>query len=515
MLFLLQRGRIADSSPGAGVPPSAEIDAARTLVERLGGMPLALDQAGAYVEETGCSLQTYLDRFHAQQHALLARRGRAPAHHPDSVDATLSLAYRHVSTMNPAAAELLCLCAFLYPDLISEEMLASGATALGPTLAPIGLDALRLDEALADLASLSLIRRDRRSHALSVHRLVQDVVRSGLSAEQHQLWATRAVAIVEHSLPDGDAYHFTSFPRLLPQAMAAITLINAWEMRTAEAARLTEQVGAYHHVTGDYSGSRRLLLQSLQLRKRLANCEQSDTAPTYTYLAELALSLGQYARAEVLATAALVHRRAEVPPLDLRIADSMNLLGRVHTERGRYAPAETLVRDALELHVRALGEWHPRVAETLSQLAEIAFMRGRYRDTEVLLARAGPILSGRGAGAPSLQMREAALGPDHPKLAYSLQSLSEILLAQGRVLEAEPIARRGLAIRDRIHGERHPTVSISLEILARIRERMGDIAEAEALYRRALVILENTAGPTHPRLLELRRRHQNALVSAS
>ncbi|MBV8716088.1 MAG: tetratricopeptide repeat protein, partial [Chloroflexi bacterium] len=412
-------------------------------------MPVALDQAGAYVEETGCSLQTYLDRFHAQQHALLARRGRAPAHHPDSVDATLSLAYRHVSTMNPAAAELLCLCAFLYPDLISEEMLASGATALGPTLAPIGLDALRLDEALADLASLSLIRRDRRSHALSVHRLVQDVVRSGLSAEQHQLWATRAVAIVEHSLPDGDAYHFTSFPRLLPQAMAAITLINAWEMRTAEAARLTEQVGAYHHVTGDYSGSRRLLLQSLQLRKRLANCEQSDIAPTYTYLAELALSLGQYARAEVLATAALVHRRAEVPPLDLRIADSMNLLGRVHTERGRYAPAETLVRDALELHVRALGEWHPRVAETLSQLAEIAFMRGRYRDTEVLLARAGPILSGRGAGAPSLQMREAALGPDHPKLAYSLQSLSEILLAQGRVLEAEPIARRGLAIRDR------------------------------------------------------------------
>ena len=112
-------------------------------------------------------------------------------------------------------------------------------------------------------------------------------------------------------------------------------------------------------------------------------------------------------------------------------------------------------------------------------------------------------------------MREAALGPDHPKLAYSLQSLSEILLAQGRVLEAEPIARRGLAIRDRIYGERHPTVSISLEILARIRERMGDIAEAETLYRRALVILENTAGPTHPRLLELRRRHQNALVSAS
>ena len=102
-------------------------------------------------------------------------------------------------------------------------------------------------------------------------------------------------------------------------------------------------------------------------------------------------------------------------------------------------------------------------------------------------------------------------GPDHPKLAFSLQCLSEILLAQGRYDEAEALARHGLAIRERIHGEAHQSVSISLGILAHSRQGVGDLIEAIQLYQRALSILESTVGDEHPRVVETQSNYAGAL----
>ncbi|MBV9258749.1 MAG: helix-turn-helix domain-containing protein, partial [Ktedonobacteraceae bacterium] len=79
--LLLQRARML--RPGA---TSEEVDqlaaripteyaAAQEVVAVLSGLPLAVDQAGAYLEETGCGLSNYLDRYEQQRAALLARRG--------------------------------------------------------------------------------------------------------------------------------------------------------------------------------------------------------------------------------------------------------------------------------------------------------------------------------------------------------------------------------------------------------------------------------------------------------
>jgi transcriptional regulator with XRE-family HTH domain len=568
--FLLRRSKIARLE---GEASAADCVAARALATWLGGLPLALDQAGGYVEETGCGLEVYLDRFRSQEQLLLGRRGRLARDHPDSVDATLSLAYRRVARLNPAAGELLCLCAFLHPDLIPEEVLA-------PALA----DVVQLDEALADLATLSLVRRDPHSRGLSVHRLVQDVVRSTLADDEQRDWAERAVGAIAAALPGSEPYHFSRFLRFVPQANLAVELVTRWRIRTNEAARLLDRMGTHHQMTGNYAASRRLLQAAWRLRKQRLGRNHLETADTILHLAELALVLGQYQRAETLARAALRRRETQLESDDLLVAQARGFLARVCTERGGYPEAERLAQHALDAQVRRLGQAHPQVAETLSLLAEVAFMRGHYRETEqqlrqaleineaglgaehlatgvtiealgtlyrywgrdreaqAELERARAILSaalgndhpmvltvlnglaraklGQGETLEAetfarlaLQMREAVLGPDHPKLAYSLQVLSEILLAQGRYAEAEPLARRGLALRDRIHGERHPTVSISLEILAQVREQQGDSTEAAELYRRALLILENTAGLEHPRVAEIAQRYARLLES--
>ncbi len=101
-----------------------EINEAANLVVALAQFPLALDQAGAYIEETGCSLPDYLQLYQTHRHALLARRGRQATGYPASVATTWSLSFEQVEQTNPAAAELLRLCAFLAPDHI---LLTQGA----------------------------------------------------------------------------------------------------------------------------------------------------------------------------------------------------------------------------------------------------------------------------------------------------------------------------------------------------------------------------------------------------
>ncbi len=127
-LFLLRRAKcIAPDAPLAAAC-QADQDRAKALSQLLDGLPLALDQAGAYIEETACSLCGYIERYQRQRVALLQRRGRLGTDHPASVSTTLSLSFEKVEQTHPAAADLLHLFAFLDPDAIPEDLLATGAS---------------------------------------------------------------------------------------------------------------------------------------------------------------------------------------------------------------------------------------------------------------------------------------------------------------------------------------------------------------------------------------------------
>ena len=108
-------------------------------------MPLALDQAGAYLEETGCSLSDYLELYERYRLALLKRKSSTGSEYPHTVASTWTLSFSQVEQADPAAADLLRVCAFLHPDAIPEEILIEGAAALGPHLQEVAVDPLRLN----------------------------------------------------------------------------------------------------------------------------------------------------------------------------------------------------------------------------------------------------------------------------------------------------------------------------------------------------------------------------------
>jgi len=161
-LFLLRRAEyLTPESALEQATPSDQTLATR-ISEELGGLPLALDQAGAYISRTQCGLIRYLQAYQQRRKELLQREQDKPHDYPYTVATTWSINFQQVEKRNPVAADLLRFCAFFDPDNIPEELLSVGAQAniLSGPLAQLGTDALQLDLAVGDLRAYSLIQRN-------------------------------------------------------------------------------------------------------------------------------------------------------------------------------------------------------------------------------------------------------------------------------------------------------------------------------------------------------------------
>src|SRR6202043_2495426 len=128
--LVLRRARLLEEDEPLETVSVATRTASLQLVEELDGLPLALDQAGAYIEETGCSLSDYLALYGRHQLALLKRKSSLASDYPHTVASTWTLSFAQVEQADPAAADLLRVCAFLHPDAIPQEILTEGAAAL-------------------------------------------------------------------------------------------------------------------------------------------------------------------------------------------------------------------------------------------------------------------------------------------------------------------------------------------------------------------------------------------------
>jgi tetratricopeptide (TPR) repeat protein len=104
---------------------------------------------------------------------------------------------------------------------------------------------------------------------------------------------------------------------------------------------------------------------------------------------------------------------------------------------------------------------------------------------------------GAGASGTGYTMLQAALGPQHPWVARTMDSLGRVLLDQGDLDGARMHLERALAIDEATIGANHPQVSGILDRLGRVLHQQGDLDGARAHLERALGIAETTVGPNH------------------
>ncbi len=483
-LFLLRRVKLLSPDQSLDQAGEREREAAREITRLFGGHPLALDQAGAYLEETGQSLLDYLALYRRRQAALLDRRGDASTDHPDSVMMTFALAFAGVERTRPDAAALLRFCAFLHPDALPEELLMRGALSFDPAFQGMARDPFELDAALAVLRRYSLIRRNPTTKTVSIHRLVQDVLRSNMEREGQRHWAEIAVSTLGREFPNGEPESWSLCGRYLPHARVCLQLIEEWQMRSVEAARLLDHVGHYLYRRAEYPEARLRYEQALAI---LAEEEEPLlTAQILSDLGILHLMLADYVQAEQYLTRALNMRKHTLEPSHPDTARSLNDLAGVYHNQGNYAQAEPLYREALAIQEQAPQEQGPALARTLNNLALLHYSQQQYSEAEALYARA-------------LAVREKSLGSQHADTAQSLLNLAHVYRLQQRYAEAEPLFTRALAIYEETAGPDHAYTGIALGGLGLLLVDQQRSAEAEPLLARALAIWEQTLGADHPR----------------
>ncbi len=220
--------------------PAASVDAAHQLTHLMEGLPLALEQAGAYINDTECGVRRYLHLYQQYRSEIQHLRHGAVPDYPESVASAWRVSRSIVEQSNPAAAELLRLCAFLAPEAIPDELLAKSASALGPALESIAANPVALDQTIGLLRKYSLLHREADCETdltrLSIHRVIQEILLDEMDESTQQLWAERAVRALAQALPT------MPWPVLQAHARNGLRLIEQWQMTFPEAELLKNRV---------------------------------------------------------------------------------------------------------------------------------------------------------------------------------------------------------------------------------------------------------------------------------
>ncbi len=305
-LLLLRRAALL---PPDGTLEQASADERRlatTLTKELGGLPLALDQAGAYLEATGMSLDDYQHIYQTHRQTLLNERRSLVTDHPEPVATTWSLSFERVEKKNPAAADLLRLCAYLAPDAIPETILTEGAEHLGDHLVPDAADAFLFAQAIEALRAYSLLTRDPRTKTLTVHRLVQAVTQDSLPTDAAQHWKQRAILAVNIACPKvSDVNQWPACERWLPHALLCADWIGQGQISSPETAHLLNEAGYYLNARGRYREAEPLYQRALEIKEQQLGALHPNTATSLNNLASLYQDQGKYAEAEPLYQRAL------------------------------------------------------------------------------------------------------------------------------------------------------------------------------------------------------------------
>ena len=484
-LLLLRRAKVLPPKALLEEGTASDLATAKEIVHELGGLPLALDQAAAYIEETACGLEGYLKRYRAQHTILLQRRGMRAREHPEPVATTWSLSFAKVEEISPTAADFLRLCAFLHPDAIPEELLTGGMPNSFPSLLTQTNSATVFDEAFATLRAYSLVHRHPETATLSIHPLVQAVLKDSLSNYQQRQLAKRVVHTVNRLFPSSEFANWKRCERYLLHAQTCAALIVRWYMAFPEAARLLNVSGSYLLHRGRHAEAEPLWQRALEIQEQQLGQDHPNTATSLNNLALLYRAQGRYAEAEPLLQRALAIREQQLGQDHPNTAMSLDSLGNLYQDQEKYAEAEPLLQRALAIREQQLGATHPDTITSLDSLGNLYRVQGKYTEAEPLLQRA-------------LAICEQLLGQDHPFTAASLNNLSLLYRAQGRYAEAEPLLQRALEIQEHQLGQDHPEMARVLGNLARLCQDQEKYAEAELLYQRALAICEQQLGATHP-----------------
>jgi tetratricopeptide (TPR) repeat protein len=457
-----------------GGDPGHDLDGIAAVCAELGSLPLAVEQAAAYLAETGIGARDYL--------RLLARHPADVYEHTGEGRRSIARIWRVTLDRlsgDPMPHRILRVLAWYAPEAVPRTLLDP----LGP--AP---DVIR---AVGRLAAYSLLSAD--ASTVAVHRLVQAVARTPDAADPHRhaddiaTARTTALTLLLTALP-GDWQNPATWPAyraLLPHIDAYAALTGTDIPDTPDAARLLRLAGLFLADQGAIG-------RAVQLLDRVHTHRLRDPGPEHPDTLTAAHDLASAHR-----VANDLHRA--VPLYERTLAARARLLGREHPDTlvtadnlgyayrvsGQLARATTLLEQTLPAIRQALGADHPDSLATAENLA------GAYRE-------AGDVTR-----AVALQEETAAairrlLGPDHPQTLTSEANLAYAYRAAGDLGRAVDLYEAVIADRRRVLGADHPQTLAAVSYLAAAHQDAGEVDRAVTLFEGVHADMRRVLGPDHP-----------------
>jgi hypothetical protein len=462
------------------------------LADELGGLPLALEQAAAYVQVSGESLAGYLALFRRRRADMLGR-GEAIGY-SQTVATTWRLAFEDLQQAAPGAVGLLRLLAFCAPEAIPLRLLLQPRPGLAgrlgkevaPVLAPLLEDPLAAGDAIAALRRYSLISPPADG-SVSVHRLVQAVTADQMPANLARQWQQAAAVLIEDAIPCDTAPPQT-WPvcaALLPHAEAALDDDSAGMAR----------IGTYLGSSGSYAAARDLQRRVLDTQERNLGPEHPDTLIARGNLAVWTGDAGDPAAARDLLAALLPVRERVLGPEHPDTLRTRHELADWTGLAGDPAAARDLLAALLPVRERVLGPEHPDTLITGGSLADWTGIAGDPAAARDLLAALLPVC-------------ERVLGPEHPDTLAARYMLARWTGPAGDPAAARDLLAALLPVRERVLGQEHPDTLRTRGNLAIWTGHAGDPAAARDLLAPLLTEGERVL-PEHPDMLH--GRHELAV----
>ncbi|MEU0304110.1 FxSxx-COOH system tetratricopeptide repeat protein [Streptomyces sp. NPDC006175] len=448
-------------------PGLSDEDAAQ-VATAVGDLPLAVEQAAAWIAETATPIETYLEQLAQQAPEVLALN--QPAGYPQPVAATWNISIERLKERSPAAVRLLQLCAFFAPEPISANLLYSKEMieALKPYDASLQ-EKLVLGRVIREIGRFALAKVDQVSNSIQVHRLVQAVIRAQLSEEEQREARHVVHRILAGARPDDDEpidnpetwpRFATIWPHLGPS--------DARNCKDPETRRLLIDRVRYLWKRGDVRTAGRLGDELRDTWREMLGNQDLQYLYLCFHLSNILRTRGRYVEAKELDEVTLGRQRAVLGPEHPHTYMTTSSLAIDLGLLGDYGKAIELATAAHEGFSQIFHDRHPRTLAAANNLALNLRSVGQY-------ARAREI------DQDVYDLRSEVLGPEHPYSLSSAISLARDLREVGRYEDSVGLLSRTYDAYKATLGRTYPTTLSAAKSLAVSLRRAGQLEDARRL----------------------------------
>ncbi len=475
--------------------PELSVIDADMLADRLGDLPLALEQAAAWLAETGMQVAEYLALFEEQFQKLMAD---PPIGYPVSLAATYQVPLSKLREQSPAAAQLLAVCSFLGPAPIRTTLLRDGG---GHADIPSPLDhtisdPISLRAAVREIGRYALARMDSDRDEITIHRLVQLVVRAHLDAHDRKRFLHAAqdiLARANRSEPDNELNWFRHLE--LSSHIVPSGLIEA----ESEAARraVLDQI-RYRWMRGDYESSEELGKLTVQAWRRRWSADDQLTLIAQRHLCNALHALGKYDEARALAKSTLDQMLQVLGQNDRHTLATADMVAWGMRIQGDLQAARQIDENNLELCRQAFGESDPLTLQVAHNFA-------------IDLRWLGDFEGARARDEDSLRLRTRVYGPDNWRTMMSTSAVNRDLCGLGEYEIGLHLQEATLGAQTQILGNLHHVVLLETRNLAILQRKAGHYSLALSTIENLCETYARRFGSNHEHTLAAMLSYSNAL----